>query len=202
VKLERKDLLPRLVDVLDAPDPRAPVTRTVEGRRVPAVRELVRVNHHRNCLLCHAPVNPAAGVPEGVLTAEVPRPNEPLQSFSDGYQNSLQDLLVRIDVVYLRQDFSAAQPVKGAHPWPETQRFDFLVRTRDLTEAEAKEFAKQFEPREPGVVSPYHRAALHALRELTGKDAAPTAEAWRRLLNLPSPRHQASLSALFPRRLL
>jgi hypothetical protein len=32
------------------------------------------------------------------------------------------------------------------------------------------------------VLSPYHKAAVGALRELTGKDAAPTAEAWRKLL--------------------
>jgi len=36
------------------------------------------------------------------------------------------------------------------------------------------------------VLSPYHRAALAALRELTGRDTAPTAEAWRLLLKLPA----------------
>jgi hypothetical protein len=39
--------------------------------------------------------------------------------------------------------------------------------------------------REPGEVSPYHRVALAGLRELTGKDAEPTAVAWRKLLKLP-----------------
>ena len=38
---------------------------------------------------------------------------------------------------------------------------------------------------EPGTPSPYQRAALAALRDLTGRDAAPTAEAWRKLLDLP-----------------
>src|SRR5262249_33564852 len=55
VKLERNDLLPQLVDLLEEPDPRAPVIQDVEKKKVPVVRELVRVNHHRNCLLCHAP---------------------------------------------------------------------------------------------------------------------------------------------------
>ena len=39
------------------------------------------------------------------------------------------------------------------------------------------------QPWPPGAASPYYRAALFALRELTGLDAAPTAEAWRKLLN-------------------
>ncbi|HZZ77894.1 MAG TPA: hypothetical protein VFE62_05225, partial [Gemmataceae bacterium] len=55
VKLGRKDLVPQLINVLDQPDPRAPQKRKVEGKEVTVVRELVRVNHHHNCLLCHAP---------------------------------------------------------------------------------------------------------------------------------------------------
>ena len=31
---------------------------------------------------------------------------------------------------------------------------------------------------------PYHAAALYALRELTGRDAEPTAAAWRALLRI------------------
>ena len=41
------------------------------------------------------------------------------------------------------------------------------------------------EDQEPGRLSPYHRAALYALRELTGRDTEPTAAAWRTLLKLP-----------------
>jgi hypothetical protein len=94
---------------------------------------------------------------------------------------------VRIDVTYLRQDFSAYLPVADAAPWPETQRFDFLVRTRDLSEAEAAAYAKEFGPADPTRPSPYRRAVLAALRDLTGRDTEPTAAAWRRLLNLPGP---------------
>jgi hypothetical protein len=35
-------------------------------------------------------------------------------------------------------------------------------------------------------LSPYHRSALYALRELTGRDTEPTALAWRKLLKLPT----------------
>src|SRR5262249_55061221 len=44
--------VPKLVDMLDEPDPNAPF---VNERGHWAVRELTRVNHLRNCLLCHAP---------------------------------------------------------------------------------------------------------------------------------------------------
>jgi hypothetical protein len=61
------------------------------------------------------------------------------------------------------------------------QHFDFLVRTRTLTATEAKAYEQEAEP---GRLSPYHRAALYALRELTGRDTEPTAVAWRKLLKL------------------
>jgi hypothetical protein len=186
VKLERADLVPQLVDLLDEPDPRAPAVREVGTKKVPVVRELVRINHHHNCLLCHAPGNTGNVAPD-TLTAAVPIPNEPLPSPSDGYRSSSPDLLVRLDVTYLRQDFSVFQPVADASPWPEMQRFDFLVRTRVLAQEEADAYREKLSPGEPGRPSPYHRAALAALRELTGKDTEPTPEAWRRLLKLSAP---------------
>jgi hypothetical protein len=185
VKLDRTDLVSQLVNILDEPDPRAPVAKDVDHKKVFEARELVRVNHHRNCLLCHAPANTGA-VASDTLTAAVPVPQDPLPSPSQGYQNSLPDILVRLDVTYLRQDFSMFQAVADANPWPEMQRFDFLVRTRELTQKEADAFREKLAVKEPGVLSPYHRAALAALRELTGRDTAPTADAWRELLKLPA----------------
>src|SRR5207249_4048220 len=105
---------------------------------------------------------------------------------SNGYQTSFPELAVRLDVTYLRQDFSLMQPVEDANPWPEMQRFDFLVRTRTVTEDEASAYREKLGKQESGRPSPYQRAALVALRDMTGKDAAPTAEAWRRVLDLPA----------------
>ncbi len=151
------------------------------------VRELVRVNHARNCLLCHSPGN-TDGVLADTLKAPIPLPTEALSSPVNGYQSSSPDLLARIDVTYLRQDFSLMQPVDDPSPWPEMQRFDFLVRTRPVSETEAAEYREKLDKREPGRPSAYQAAALGALRELTGKDAAPTAEAWRKVLDLPTGR--------------
>jgi hypothetical protein len=184
VKLERKDLLPQLVAMLDEPDPRLPEVKEVDKKKVTVVREMVRINHHRNCLLCHAPGNTGT-VGAETLTVAVPTPDQPLTPPSGGYQqNGSPDLLVRIDVTYLRQDFSMTQAVADAAPWPEMQRFDFLVRTRELTEEEAVAFRSKLEKREKGQITPYQRAAVTTLRDMTGKDTAPTAQAWRELLDL------------------
>ena len=114
-----------------------------------------------------------------MLTGAVPIPGEPLPSFQEGYRNSTPELAVRIDATYLRQDFSVFMKVAHATPWPEMQRFDFLVRSREITEDELAAYRDLIARAEEGVLNPYHRAAVNALRELTGRDAAPTAEAWR-----------------------
>jgi hypothetical protein len=191
VKLERTDLVPQLVDLLEEPDPRAPVVKETGEKKVATVRELVRVNHHKNCLLCHAPANTGTVAAE-TLTAPVPVPNEPLPSPFEGYNRSQQfpDILVRIDVTYLRQDFSAYLAVTDAHPWPEMQRFDFLVRTRELTDQEAAAYRQKLGERDVTRPSPYNRAVLAALRDLTGRDAEPTPEAWRKMLELPAPKRR------------
>jgi hypothetical protein len=183
VELGRKDLIPRLVDVLASPDPRAPQVQQANGKKVPVVRELVRVNHHHSCLLCHAPAPRAesskdeAAQLEG-LTAQIPVPSESMVAY---YRPSNPDILVRIDVTYLRQDFSINLPVANADPWPAMQRYDFLVRTREVTDQEARTLHELLRP---NGVSPYHSAALSALRALTGRNTEPTAAAWRKLLGL------------------
>ena len=161
IKLERTDLVPELMNLLEEPDPRAPTTKVIGEKQVSIVREVVRINHHRNCVLCHAPAVPNE-VAAQVTTAEAPRPDQPFGPPGSGYTQSLPtpDLLVRVDVTYLRQDYSLMQPVTNAEPWPLMQRFDYLVRTRILTGTE-----KVALPAPPaGYSSPYQRTALAALR--------------------------------------
>lgn len=145
-RLDRQDLLAKLVDVLTQPDPRLPIKKAGDGDGY-VVRELVRVIHHHNCLLCHAPGN-TAEVPTGVLRVGMPLPTEPLPPPAQYYSTiPSPDIVVRIDRTYLRQDFSMMMPVSDAQPWPKMQRFDFLVRTREITPTEAKTYV---EDREPG----------------------------------------------------
>jgi hypothetical protein len=57
-------------------------------------------------------------------------------------------------VTYLRQDFSVMMTVPDAHPWPELQRFDFLVRERKLTADEVEAYRDKLTPKGDGVLSP------------------------------------------------
>jgi hypothetical protein len=191
VELKCDSLLPQLVDLLDEPDPRQPISGTNKGKPSKAVRELVKINHLRNCMLCH----PAHGPDEverfappdsieSLAVGALPVPGE----FFEPYSVPKLDLFVRGDVTYLRQDFSVMLPVRGADFGPEQQRFDFVVRTRLVSEKEAEIFRDKLAKRGLGAVTPYERAILYALRELTGRDTEPTAAAWRKILEVPSPR--------------
>jgi hypothetical protein len=193
--LKHQDLVPKLVDLLDEPDPRLPTLQTVDGKKVWVVRELVRVNHHRNCMLCHVPAAPLNPPGNGddvkqmialVQVAPVPLPGEPLPPPSKGYDLNREssELLVRIDTTYLRQDFSLMQAVAEETPWPKYQRFDFFVRSRVLTKEEAEQYQNQA-PQPQANGNPYQQAVVSALRELTGKQAGPNAQAWRNMLIKP-----------------
>ncbi|MEQ8787201.1 MAG: HEAT repeat domain-containing protein [Pirellulaceae bacterium] len=129
VQLEAREVIPELLHLLEAPDPRDPY---VNDQGNWAVKELVAVNHLKNCQLCHtqsvATSDPLRGV--------VPIPEQRLPQIYYASQNkSFQ--FVRADVTYLKQDFSLVQEVRNHGPWPEKQRFDYIVRERELRGEEA-----------------------------------------------------------------
>jgi hypothetical protein len=179
VALSPPNVVSELVRRLDAVDPSAPVP---DSKGAPVVHELVRVNHHRNCLLCHAQ---SASRRDGVRVA-VPNPLKPLPSaFSlDTYEGGGRGgsrtgdpntTFVRPDVTYLQQDFSWVLPVSDPGPWPVLQRYDFLVRTRPAGPGDAA-------PSDPE--SPQKKAVVRALRTLTGQDFGDRAADWRAGLSL------------------
>jgi len=165
VALDDQDAVPGLKKLLDEPNPSEPF-RNKEGKWM--VNEVVRVNHLRNCLMCHAPSLDRKDMVRGL----VPTPGRPLP-VAVYYEGA--GTFVRADVTYLKQDFSVMQPVKDAKPWPEVQRFDYLVRTREL---KAVELANRVKPvpvrkipemwQEPFSSSTYPQkeAIRFALREL------------------------------------
>lgn len=124
---------------LNMPDPHAPY-QDEEGNW--KVRELVRVNHLRNCLMCHAPVVDPKASP---FMAAVPEPKKPLPRI---YYDSGSRTRVRPDITYIIQDFSASHMVNDANPWPIEQRFDYFVRNRTIDSAEALDRRKKRDEKE------------------------------------------------------
>jgi hypothetical protein len=133
VALRDTDSISKLEALLDELDPRQPFVAEDDTWMK---TELVRVNHLRNCLLCH----PRSVSPRDRIRAAVPTPGRPLPALY--YQASSSDV-VHADVTFLRQDFSIMQPVADVGPWPGMQRFDFLVRTRPLTDDEVSQQAQR-----------------------------------------------------------
>jgi hypothetical protein len=182
------DLRPRLSALLDSPDPGEPFVRKIDGKEVPVVREMVRVNHLHNCLLCHAPAaelkkdergrarrgsrnEPVGPIP--VPNRTWPPPGIFYYEEDDGFP------LVRADVTYLRQDFSMLQVVDNPGYWPREQRFDFVVRTRPLTEAERTAWEKKRAQEGRRPPSLHRRALLFALDELSRPELAARADGGR-----------------------
>jgi hypothetical protein len=188
--LEDKEAIPNLVTLLKEPDPAAPRKLS---RSNYVVQEVVRANHQANCLLCHPPAitgnEPVLGVdPFNTVTtrsggggaAGLGGAWSRGGGGGGGGTTNQAPLIIRADIVFLRQDFSVQLPAfqdsQGKEAAP-ALRFDFLVRTRRLTKSE---IALLHEP--PGEPSyPQREAVLFALRELTGKDPGRATEDWVRL---------------------
>ncbi len=167
VALKLQDAIPDLNQMLDLPDPNRPC-RDNEGAWVKA--EIVRVNHLRNCYLCHAPSTSDRDLVRGV----VPIPGEQLPRM---YYNDSHGSFVRADVTYLKQDFSVVQEVTKADPWPKLQRFDYIVRTREATLAEIALANAPEAIKERVQDYPQREAALNALQGLLEQAAGGSAEA-------------------------
>jgi hypothetical protein len=169
--LRIEQAIPRLITLLDSPDPRAPFQKPQQGL---FVREMVRVNHLSNCLMCHPP-----SLSGDQVRGRVPPKDQPLTPPSSGGYNGVETgVFVRADITYLKQDFSVPLVVKDAGHWPSRQRFDFLVRERPATRSERTAAA----PADAGKPTEYQQAVLYALRELTGQDPGPSVADWKKHL--------------------
>lgn len=167
IAFQDRDSVPALVRLLDASDPNSP---TADDDGNTTVAEIVKINHARNCQLCHAPSHGAKD-PVRVAVPSVSQPLPPPFSVAY-YDNAVSGEVVRADVTYLRQDFSLTLPVQEPGPWPKAQRFDFLVRRRAA-------FDWELEKRWSNTDYPQRYAVLRALRKITNRDFGVEADAWR-----------------------
>jgi hypothetical protein len=200
VALHDTGSVPVLVSLLKLPDPAGPLTLH-KNRQI--LQDVVRLNHLNNCLMCHPPAatdkEPVLGVDPVVplpVRLQTPGMMSASQRVAGGHghgsssvrisvptttTSTLQlPLLIRGDITFLRQDFTVRVPVGTVRPRQGTnivrrQRFDFVLRTRILPR---KVYEKLEEVIADRPSYPQRDAILFALRELTGKDAGPTTEAW------------------------
>jgi hypothetical protein len=157
VALDDIEAVPSLRHLLDEPDPTEPC-REHDGKWYQ--KELVRVNHLRNCLLCHAPSTDT----RDPVRASIPVPG------TEAYYENQAAPSVRADVVYLRQDFSVMHAVDRPNGWPHVQRFDYMVRTRELKAEEVDTAVKAAPKRTYPQREAVRRALDHlGLGEVSGR---------------------------------
>ena len=173
VRLNDQDSIPELIKMLDMPHPHFPVT--VNGQLVQ--RELVGINHMRNCLLCHAPSVSSEDSTRGL----VPHSTRPLPAhYYTGRDGDPVPFAVRADITYLEQDFSVVQPVANPGPWPRDQRFDYVVRSKKVTPAQAASTAQRISQ----TPNRYRNAIIFALRQLTGEEPADNSSSnWKKIMS-------------------
>jgi hypothetical protein len=143
------------------------------------VSEVVRINHLRNCVLCHSP----SFSPSDLVRGAVPTPGKPLPAPASTPQYyETGEAFVKAEVTYLQQDFSVVQTEPHPGQWPGHQRYDYVVRTRRLSASELHNW--RLRKKEPPRPDQYEQreAVLFALREITGKDLGTSAQDWAKLL--------------------
>ena len=167
-------LSPKVAALLKLPDPARPYSATVNGRQTFVVREVVRLNHMCNCMVCHAPsLNK-----DDLVRGRAPMPGEDPPPL---YYQDRTGQFVRAEVTFLRQDFSVVQPVAAPGKWPGQQRFDYLVRERPLTDPELKAFVRLKDDKTAAEFV-QKDAILFTLRELTQRDGGRDYAGWADLL--------------------
>jgi hypothetical protein len=153
------DAVPQLAAILKQPDLATTLLAPESQGKTPMIREVVRINHVGNCLLCHPPSLASSDLVRGSIPGTVQ--GQSAMNYGPGGPPCTPDpppIFVRADATYLRQDFSVMH---------EEQRFDYMVRTRAAMPEEISRVA-------PGHLSSARievRFALQfALREITGQD--------------------------------
>lgn len=135
-ELALQNLQPQLEELLREPDPTLPFLKTDGDEQHWYVKEVVRMNHSQNCLLCH----PASRTSGDLVRGVVPVPGSKLPSPRFAYYSHFarDAVLVRADETLLRQDFSVIHQVRSAADNSPAERFDYFLRERRATPEETK----------------------------------------------------------------
>ena len=178
--LKRTETVPALLAILDGPDPRTPYAKGAGPARF--VKEVVRVNHMINCLMCHPPSFRTSD-PARAPVPPLPPLREPVQKGVGGYgaQPSkravvVKETFIRADITYLKQDYSVILGINATGVLKGQQRYDLLVRERLATPAD---LAAALVRKNAGPTG-QQKAVAFALRELTGQEPGAGFANWLR----------------------
>jgi hypothetical protein len=163
VVLKRTESIPTLLALVKAPDPRDPYSK--DNGPVRYVRDMVRIKHKLNCLMCH----PASFDDKDPLRREVPSLRDLVGSpgFGYGFGGIIHQphAFVRADVTFLFQDYSIM--LQG-------ERYDLVARERlsgPLDEVALMD-------RQKAGRTPYQAAAAFAIRELIAVESETFMANW------------------------
>ena len=170
VALKLGGVRPALAELAELPDPALPFVKMIDGKKVFSIREVVRINHLCNCVLCH----PLALDNSHPISGRIPLPGEEMRELKEaehrGYFSNggvASGLFARADITFLRQEFSVVLPVQNPVKWPAEQRYDFVVRTRSLKITEHFAFLQQQQDGNFPASYPQRDAVLYALQKVT-----------------------------------
>jgi HEAT repeat protein len=126
VALNDRHAVPEMVGLLQKPEPNSPYP--LDRNRL-MTREVVRINHLANCLMCHPPSitlnDPVPGIAPGVFLTIQTTSNGGDYNFSherqkvgtdvrvESYSDGSAPLWIRADVAFLRQDFTVQLPAES-----------------------------------------------------------------------------------------
>lgn len=156
VELGLTEAVPSLAMALDSADPEAEFSAPLPGGGSARFRRVMtKVNHVRNCLLCHPASDRQAVLagtdPDESLLEKLSNP-----SFEQYYEVP-SSRSVTAAATFLKQDFSAILPGKQH---ARTRRYDYFVAVRRADELPVSD---------RGINNPYKAAIRFALRELAGE---------------------------------
>lgn len=161
--LQLKELAQPLTAMLQEPDPAIPFEKVENGEPVLYVKELVKMNHVQNCLLCHPPSFRSGDLVRGVVP--VPGASQRMHSYASQRFHG-ETVQVRADNTTLRQEFSVIHTARSNDGEHAAERYDYFLRERRANAEEIKRHEEHEKGEQPRGLNIEREAVLFALHSI------------------------------------